>query len=202
MVGNKLRDQGALDEIIPSHFSVKESVFPFSKFKGADPILGPEMKSTGEVMGVGKTFAEAFLKSQKGAGVDLPSKAGCAFISVRDADKNAAVSVGAELIKRGFTLIATRGTARCLNEAGLECKTINKVLEGRPHIVDAMKNEEVDLIINTTEGRKAIIDSFPIRREALNRRITYTTTIAGARATILAMDNLDIDSVNCLQDLH
>lgn len=202
MAGKSLKEQGVTEEIIPTHYSVKESVFPFSKFKGADPILGPEMKSTGEVMGIGKTFAEAFFKSQKGASVELPSKAGKAFISVRDLDKNSVVPIAKDLINKGFELIATRGTARTLNEAGIECEIINKVLEGRPNVVDAMKNNEVDLIINTTEGRQAIADSFPIRREALNRKITYTTTIAGARATLLAMDSIETDTVNCLQELH
>mgnify|MGYP001554263602 CR=1 FL=1 len=202
MVGKTLEEQGTLEEIKPQHFSVKESVFPFLKFKGADPILGPEMKSTGEVMGVGTTFAEAFLKSQKGASVQLPEERNKAFLSVRDADKPAAVEVAKQLIEKGFSVIATRGTARALEENGIECETIFKVLEGRPDIVDVMKNGEVSLIINTTEGKQAIADSFSIRREALNRKIPYTTTIAGARATIMALDHLDNESVYCLQELH
>ncbi|THB70117.1 MAG: carbamoyl phosphate synthase large subunit, partial [Gammaproteobacteria bacterium] len=202
MVGKTLEEQGTLEEIKPQHFSVKESVFPFLKFKGADPILGPEMKSTGEVMGVGTTFAEAFLKSQKGASVQLPEERNKAFVSVRDADKPAAVEVAKQLIDKGFSVIATRGTARVLEENGIECETIFKVLEGRPDIVDVMKNGEVSLIINTTEGKQAIADSFSIRREALNRKIPYTTTIAGARATIMALDHLDNESVYCLQELH
>lgn len=202
MAGTSLKDQDMLVELKPTHFSVKESVFPFSKFKGADPILGPEMKSTGEVMGVGATFAEAYLKAQKGASVHLPVERNSAFISVRDADKASAVEVAKQLISKGFNVIATRGTARVLEENGIECEIIKKVLEGRPHIVDAMKNGEVSLIVNTTEGKQAIADSFSIRREALNRKVPYTTTISGARATILALDHIDNETVYCLQELH
>ncbi len=202
MAGTSLKDQDMLVELKPTHFSVKESVFPFSKFKGADPILGPEMKSTGEVMGVGTTFAEAYLKAQKGASVHLPVERNSAFISVRDADKASAVEVAKQLILKGFNVIATRGTARVLKENGIECEIIKKVLEGRPHIVDAMKNGEVSLIVNTTEGKQAIADSFSIRREALNRKVPYTTTISGARATILALDHIDNETVYCLQELH
>ncbi|MBS3786277.1 MAG: carbamoyl phosphate synthase large subunit, partial [Gammaproteobacteria bacterium] len=176
-------------------------VFPFIKFPGVDPILGPEMKSTGEVMGVGETFGEAYAKAQLGASVDLP-RSGRVFISVRDADKNAAVAVARDLERRGFTLVATAGTGALLKAAGIECALVNKVAEGRPHIVDAIKNGEIDLIINTTEGRLAIADSFSIRREALHNKICYTTTMAGARATCQALDYLDGVSVCSLQDLY
>ncbi len=201
MVGQTLKAQGVTREVIPGYYSVKEAVFPFIKFPGVDPILGPEMKSTGEVMGIGRSFGEAYAKAQLGAGVSLP-RGGNVFLSVRDADKPAAVEVAKGLIEHGFTIIATRGTAAVLEAAGVECKVINKVLEGRPHIVDAIKNDEIDLIINTTEGKQAIADSFSIRREALHRKVSYTTTLAGARATVLALGYLDSADVSRLQDLH
>jgi len=201
MVGNGLSDQGFMREVIPASYAVKEAVFPFIKFPGVDPILGPEMKSTGEVMGVGATFGEAYAKAQLAASVDLP-RSGRVFISVRDADKNAAVTVARDLERRGFTLVATAGTGAMLQAAGIECSLINKVAEGRPHIVDAIKNGDIDLIINTTEGRLAIADSFSIRREALHNKICYTTTMAGARATCQALDYLDSVSVCSLQDLY
>jgi len=163
--------------------------------------LGPEMKSTGEVMGIGKSFGQAFAKAQLGAGVDLPSK-GNVFISVRKHDRVHAVELGAELINKGFELIATRGTGGILREQGIECKIVNKVYEGRPHIVDMIKNGEINLIINTTEGKKAIEDSFTIRSSALQHKISYTTTIAGAKATVKALGYLDRKEVTRLQDLH
>jgi len=202
MAGTSLAEQGALDEIIPSFYSVKEAVFPFIKFPGVDPILGPEMKSTGEVMGVGRTFAEAFGKSQLAASVELPKQSGTAFLSVRDADQKALLTVAKLLIELGFKLVATRGTARNLQAAGLDCKIVNKVREGRPHIVDLLKNNQIDLIVNTTEGKKAIEDSFEIRREALQNKVTYTTTITGAWALCQAMMHNENEQVYKLQDLH
>jgi carbamoyl-phosphate synthase large subunit len=201
MVGRSLADQGVTHERIPSFFSVKEAVFPFVKFPGVDPLLGPEMKSTGEVMGVGANFGEAFAKATLGAGITLPRR-GKVLMSVRDTDKQAAVEVARALHGLGFKLVGTRGTARLLNEIGVACQVINKVAEGRPHVVDLIKNDEVSLIINTTEGKSAISDSYAIRREALNHKVTYTTTMAGARATVEAMAHLDEQDINRLQDLH
>ncbi len=201
MVGQSLAEQGVTEEVIPSFYSVKEAVFPFIKFPGVDPILGPEMKSTGEVMGIGHDFGEAYAKSQLAAGVDLP-RTGKVFVSVRDADKAGVVEVGRGLVDAGFSLVATRGTAEVLAAAGIDCDTINKVREGRPHIVDAIKNGEIQLIINTTEGRQAIADSYSIRREALHNKVSYTTTIAGARATVMALAHPDATEVNRLQTLH
>ncbi len=202
MAGTSLVDQGMTEEIIPEHFSVKEAVFPFIKFPGVDPILGPEMKSTGEVMGVGKTFAEAFWKSQYGASIEFPETGGTAFLSVRENDRVAVLEVAKLLNELNFKLVATRGTARSLVEAGFECETINKVHEGRPNIVDLVKNEQVNLIVNTTEGKKAIQDSFEIRREALQGKVTYSTTITGAWALCQAMMHVDEEQIYKLQDLH
>jgi carbamoyl-phosphate synthase large subunit len=171
------------------------------KFPGVDPLLGPEMKSTGEVMGIGRSFGEAFAKAQLGAGVDLPEK-GRIFISVRDRDQMPAVEVGRQLRAQGFELLATRGTAAVLQNGGVPCQIVNKVHEGRPHIVDMIKNNEIALIINTTEGKKAIADSYTIRAAALQRKVTYTTTLAGARATCEALKYLAENKVNRLQDLH
>ena len=201
MVGQSLGEQGMTRELIPDYFAVKEAVFPFIKFPGVDPILGPEMKSTGEVMGVGLTFGEAFGKSQLAAGVELPF-GGRALISVRDEDKIAAVTVAVALVAAGFEIVATRGTARSLEKAGVACMAVNKVTEGRPHIVDMIKNEQIHLIVNTTEGRQAIADSFTIRREALNRKVCYTTTIAGAKALVQAMGDRAQNKIYKLQDLH
>jgi len=202
MVGRGLKAQGITGERVPKYFSVKESVFPFIKFPGVDPLLGPEMKSTGEVMGVGRSFGEAFYKSQLAANVDLP-RAGRAFISVREQDKAAAVDIGRRLRALGFELVATRGTARELNAAGVDCRPVNKVLEGQPHIVDMIKNDEISFIVNTTEGKQAIADSFTIRRSALQRKVAYTTTMAGALATVLALaEQAAGRTVNRLQDLH
>ncbi len=202
MAGVSLKEQGILDEVIPNYYSVKEAVFPFIKFPGVDPILGPEMKSTGEVMGVGKSFAEAFGKSQRGASIDLPDTGGKAFISVREADRKYILDIAKRLIDLDFSLVATRGTARLLTDAGLQCDSVNKVREGRPHIVDMIKNDEVNLIVNTTDGKKAINDSYEIRREALQGKVTYTTTITGAWALCEAMAFKDKEQVYSLQDLH
>ncbi len=204
MLGRSLADQGVVDEVIPTFYSVKEAVFPFIKFPGVDPILGPEMKSTGEVMGIGRSFAAAFAKSQLAAGVNLPRR-GQVFISVRDADKEAAVELARGVLAHGFSVLATRGTAAVLRAAGIDCNEVNKVREGRPHVVDAIKNGEIQLILNSTEGRWAVADSFPIRREALHNKISYTTTIAAARATVMALAYLDGQdglTVNRLQTLH
>ena len=203
MVGQTLAEQGIEGEIIPDYFSVKEAVFPFVKFQGVDPILGPEMKSTGEVMGVGRSFGEAYYKSQIAAGITFPPP-GRAFISVRDSDKRVAVQAARELVELGFDVVATRGTARAIQAAGVPCGQVNKVTEERPHIVDMIKNDEINLIINTTEEKQAIADSAQIRRQALQHKVTYTTTVAGALAMLRAMRRMGDDerSVNCLQDLH
>ncbi|MFP4610793.1 MAG: carbamoyl-phosphate synthase large subunit [Thiohalophilus sp.] len=201
MAGKTLAEQGMTSERIPPYYSVKEAVFPFIKFPGVDPLLGPEMKSTGEVMGVGRSFGEAFGRAQLGAGVALPA-AGTAFVSVRDVDKKAAVEVARELVELGFNLVATSGTSDVLSEAGVPNQRVNKVNEGRPDIVDMIKNDEINFIVNTTEGQQAIADSYEIRRQALNHKVGYTTTVAGARATCEALRNLDNIKVHCLQDLH
>ncbi|PSQ90789.1 MAG: carbamoyl phosphate synthase large subunit, partial [Proteobacteria bacterium SW_6_67_9] len=172
MVGTSLASQGVTGAVTPPYYSVKESVFPFIKFAGVDPLLGPEMKSTGEVMGVGRTFGEAFAKSQMAAGDPLP-RSGRAFVSVRDADKAAATELARTLAAFGFEIVATHGTAAAIEAAGIDCKHINKVKEGRPHIVDMIKNDEIDLIVNTTEGKSAIADSYTIRREALHHKVAY-----------------------------
>ena len=201
MTGRKLKQLVGAVERVPHYFSVKEAVFPFIKFPEADPILGPEMKSTGEVMGTGRTFGEAYAKAQSASGVTLPRKGVC-FLSVRERDKPGAVELGKKLAERGFELLATEGTARALTEAGIACRRVNKVREGRPHIVDMIKNDEVDLIVNTTEGKQAIRESNSIRREAVHRRVTYYTTLAAGLATLEALDHLDEVEVNRLQDLH
>jgi carbamoyl-phosphate synthase large subunit len=201
MTGHKLKQLVGAIERVPPYFSVKEAVFPFAKFPEADPILGPEMKSTGEVMGTGRTFGEAYAKAQTASGVTLPRHGVC-FISVRDRDKPAAVTLAQKLIERGFEVVATEGTARSLGEAGVPCRRVNKVREGRPHIVDMIKNDEIDLIVNTTEGKQAIRESNSIRREAVHHRVTYYTTIAAGLATCEALDHLDEVEVHRLQDLH
>ena len=202
MAGRSLKDQGATKEITPPYFSVKEAVFPFIKFPGVDTILGPEMKSTGEVMGVGETFAEAFVKSQLGAGVKLPT-GGKAFLSVRNADKVKAEEVARTLIELGFSVVATKGTAAHLTKAGMVVEPVNKVAEGRPHIVDMIKNREITLIINTVdEDKRSIRDSWAIRNAALQGRITYYTTIAGARAACMGMQHISELKVYDLQSLH
>jgi len=202
MVGKSLESQGVTREIIPPYYSVKEAVFPFIKFPGVDTILGPEMKSTGEVMGVGKTFAEAFVKSQLAAGVRLP-KGGRAFLSVRNEDKPRAVEIARMLADLGFTLVATRGTSRAIEAAGLKVQPVNKVMEGRPHIVDMIKNREVSLIVNTVEeDQRSIRDSWSLRNAALQNRITYYTTIAGARAACVGMKGLTELRPYDIQTLH
>ena len=201
MAGTTLEEQGFTEERIPKFSSVKEAVFPFNKFQGVDPILGPEMKSTGEIMGSGMTFGEAFAKSQLGAGEILPTN-GTAFLSVRDVDKNKLISVAKDLVELGFDIIATEGTQKALEFAGISSKVINKVQQGRPHIVDAIKNGTINLIINTTEGRSAIADSATIRRSALQQKVYYTTTLAGANALCMALKSSCEISVNRLQDLH
>ncbi len=201
MVGKTLSQQGITRERTPDFYAVKEAVFPFVKFPGVDPVLGPEMKSTGEVMGVGRSFGEAFAKAQLGAGVELP-KGGTAFISVRDADKPAAVSVARDLVELGFRIVATGGTAEVLDQAGIANERVKKVTEGRPNIVDMIKNQQISLIVNTAQSKQAVADSFDIRRAALQHKVCYTTTIAGAKATCQALRRLDDSAVNRLQDLH
>ncbi len=201
MVGTKLKDQGFTSETIPKTYAVKEAVFPFNKFPGVDPILGPEMKSTGEVMGVGRSFAEAYAKSQMGAGSVIPDS-GTAFISVRDPDKPHVVEVAQKLVDLGYKLVATRGTAEVISEAGLEVKPVNKVAEGRPHIVDMLKNDEIQVVFNTTEGKQAIADSSIIRRTALRHNVFCTTTIAGALAVCEALEFGNNLSVYTIQELH
>ncbi|MDA8382053.1 MAG: carbamoyl-phosphate synthase large subunit [Betaproteobacteria bacterium] len=201
MVGKSLADQGRAEEVHPPYFAVKEAVFPFIKFPGVDTILGPEMKSTGEVMGVGDTFAEAFLKSQLAAGARLPA-GGNAFISVRGADKARSVDIGQSLTQLGFSLYATRGTAAHLAQAGIAVTPVNKVAEGRPHIVDMIKNGEISLIINTVEDKQAVQDSYAIRHAALHHKITYFTTLAGARAACVGMQHMQELQAYSLQDLH
>ncbi|MBI5918298.1 MAG: carbamoyl-phosphate synthase large subunit [Nitrosomonadales bacterium] len=202
MAGQTLAAQGVTREIIPPYFSVKEAVFPFIKFPGVDVILGPEMKSTGEVMGVGETFAEAFVKSQLAASVKLPSS-GKAFISVREADKHGVVEVARTLNELGFTVLATRGTAAVINAAGVAVTTVNKVAEGRPHIVDMIKNGEVSFIVNTVDSKPSVMrDSYSIRHAALQGRVTYYTTLAGARAACMGMQHLAELQVYDVQTLH
>jgi len=201
MAGISLQQQGITEERVPEFYFVKEAVFPFIKFPGVDTVLGPEMKSTGEVMGVGRTFGEAFAKAAEGAGLALP-RGGRALLSVREADKSRFRQVARDLAELGFELFATRGSAKVLKEDALSCTLVNKVHEGRPHIVDMIKNGEFDLIVNTTEGKQAIADSASIRRAALQHKVSYTTTISGAEATCLALKHLDDVSVNRLQDLH
>ena len=201
MVGESLAKQGFVNQRIPEYYSVKESVFPFLRFSGADPILGPEMKSTGEVMGVGRSFGEAYAKAQLASGVILPTQ-GTVLLSVRDADKDGAVELAKILTEHGFNIVATHGTAQKLQEAGVSCRRVNKVREGQPHIVDMIKNGEIDLIVNTTEGKQAIMESHSIRAEAVRRSVTYYTTLGAAVATCTAIEHLENAEVNRLQDLH
>ena len=201
MVGQTLEQQGITEERIPDYFSVKEAVFPFVKFPGVDPLLGPEMKSTGEVMGVGKTFGEAFAKSQRAAVVDL-NASGKVLISIRGADKVKLPEIARMLVEKNYEIVATPGTARFLKASGIPCEEVYKVNEGRPNTVDMIKNDQIQLVINTTDGKQAISDSFTMRREALQHRVTYYTTMAGAKAACYALGELDAGDVNCLQDLH
>jgi len=201
MAGKTLKEQGVTEEIVPEFYSVKEAILPFLKFPGVDPILGPEMRSTGEVMGVGESFGEACARAMKAAKYGIP-RPGQAFLSVRDADKEPLLPIAQELVNRGYSLIATRGTSKYLREHGFLCEPINKVDEGRPHIVDAIKNGEIEFIVNTTEGAQAIADSFSIRREALQYKVSYTTTIARGWATLQAIDHEFDPEVRTLQELH
>ncbi|MDJ0738856.1 MAG: carbamoyl-phosphate synthase large subunit [Gammaproteobacteria bacterium] len=201
MAGTSLKAQGIDGEIVPKHYYVKEAVFPFVKFPGVDTLLGPEMKSTGEVMGVGRTFGEAYAKANEGGSVLLPRK-GRALLSVREADRGRAVNVARQLAELGFEIAGTRGTCRSISEAGITCTMVNKVKEGRPHIVDMIKNDEFVLIINTTEGKQAILDSASIRRSALQHKVSYTTTISGAEAAVLALQQPDDLNVNTLRELY
>jgi len=190
MLGISLQQQGATEEKIPDFYSVKRPVFPFAKFQGADPILGPEMKSTGEAMGTGDSFAEAFAKSILAINECLP-KSGKAFISAKDNDKVIAVNIAKDLLELGFTVVATKGTAKILCQAGIACDFVNKVREGRPHIVDMIKNNEINFIINTTDSKPSLSDSYTIRRSAVQNNISYYTTVAGAQAAVLAMHQSD-----------
>jgi carbamoyl-phosphate synthase large subunit len=201
MIGTSLKAQGVTREIVPPFYSVKEAVFPFIKFPGVDTILGPEMKSTGEVMGVGATFAEAFLKSQLGASTKLP-ESGRAFISVRKEDYNKVVEIAHALHDLGFELVATKGTATALTANGLKVASVNKVAEGRPHIVDMIKNGDISFIVNVTEDKRAVADSYEIRRSALQNKVTYYTTLAGAKAACVGMAHMQELTVESLQDLH
>ena len=201
MLGQTLDEQGIQHIDAPEYYSVKESVFPFAKFPGVDPILGPEMKSTGEVMGIGRTFAEAFAKSLTGAGMDIPRE-GTVFISVRDGDKPQSVEMARKLIEHGMRVVATRGTANYLREQGVECTPVNKVKEGRPHCVDMIVNGEIQFVVNTTEGRKAIEESHSIRSAAVTQKVAYFTTLAAARAAAMALEYRDQVTVNRVQDLH
>jgi carbamoyl-phosphate synthase large subunit len=204
MAGKTLAAQGVTSEVVPPFYSVKEAVFPFIKFPGADTILGPEMKSTGEVMGVGVTFAEAFLKSQIASGDDLPALGtGKVFMSVRDEDKPRTVEIARKLAELGFALVATRGTAAAIAAAGIAVAPINKVQEGRPHIVDLIKNGEISLIVNTVEEKRtAVRDSYVIRRAALQERVTLITTLDGARAACTGMEHREELRAYVMQELH
>ncbi len=201
-MGQTLKDQGLIGpQSMPSFYSIKMPVFPFVKFAGVDSILGPEMKSTGEVMGIAKRFGQAYAKAQLGAGAHIVKRRR-AFVSVRDADKARVGEIAKQLIALGFEIVATRGTALVIQAAGIDCRRIFKVTEGRPHVVDYIKNHEIDFIVNTTEGKIAIADSFAIRRSALQQKVSYTTTLSGAEAACLAMKYDDRNVVTRLQDLH
>jgi carbamoyl-phosphate synthase large subunit len=201
MVGRRLGSQHLTAEIVPRHYSVKEAVFPFIKFPGVDVVLGPEMKSTGEVMGVGRSFGEAFGKAQHATGSEIP-RDGTAFISVRDKDQQGAVPIARYLAQHGFEILATRGTAAVLEQAGVPVRAVNKVNEGRPHIVDMIKNDQVDFVINTTSGKQSLKDSYTIRRESLLHKVTYYTTLAAARAACEAHRSFGELNVYKLQDLQ
>ncbi|MCL4747348.1 MAG: carbamoyl phosphate synthase large subunit, partial [Burkholderiaceae bacterium] len=202
MAGMSLAAQGVGPKVVPGYYSVKEAVFPFVKFPGVDTILGPEMKSTGEVMGVGYTFGEAFVKSQIAAGVHLPTK-GTAFISVKNGDKARMIAIARSLHELGFSLVATKGTAAAIAANAIPVSAVNKVQEGRPHVVDLLKNGEISLVINTVEDRRgAITDSRSIRTTALAQRVTFYTTLAGARAAVEGIRGLRDLDVYSLQELH
>jgi carbamoyl-phosphate synthase large subunit len=201
MAGQSLKQQGITGEVIPKYYSVKEAVFPFIKFPGVDTVLGPEMKSTGEVMGVGRTFGEAFSKSQTAAGAAIPGS-GKLFVSVRDADQKGVVGVARYFAANGFEILATRGTAAVLEGAGVAVKAVNKVSEGRPNIIDMIMNDEIDMIVNTVSDKQSLADSYAIRREALQHKVTNYTTLAAARAAAEAHRQMAETGVNRLQDLH
>ncbi|MFL2698112.1 MAG: carbamoyl-phosphate synthase large subunit [Gammaproteobacteria bacterium] len=201
MAGISLEEQNFTMEIVPPYFSVKEAVLPFSRFQGVDPILGPEMKSTGEVMGIGKSFAEAYAKAELGAGEVIPTE-GCVFLSVRDSDRSLVAELSEEFYALGFEIVATKGTARVIKERDIPVKEVKKVVQGRPHVVDMMKNGEIDIVINTSEGRQSIIDSASIRRTALEEKIYCTTTIEGGKVVCSVIRNKDLWSVDKLQLLH
>ncbi|MCY4226917.1 MAG: carbamoyl-phosphate synthase large subunit [Gammaproteobacteria bacterium] len=201
MAGTTLKEQGVEEEIVPGFYSVKEAVFPFIKFPGVDTVLGPEMKSTGEVMGIGTTFGEAFRKSQEAAYSPVPPN-GNALFSLRKEDQQGSLEVVRYFYESGFKILATEGTARIIQEAGIRVKRVNKVIEGRPHVVDMIKNGEIGLMVNTTSGRQSLRDSYTIRREALQAKVTYYTTLASAKAAVAAHQKLQSNAVNRLQDLH
>ena len=201
MAGVSLVEQGLLEARVPTFFTIKKPIFPFAKFPGVDPILGPEMRSTGEVMGIAPDFGEAFAKASLGGGQDIP-RSGRAFVSVRDADKAKVVSVASQLVALGFDIVTTRGTAEVLRAHQVPCEIVNKVTEGRPHIVDMIKNNEIDFIVNTTEGEQAISDSYTIRRSAVQHKVCYTTTLAGSEAACEAIRYPRISDVNSLQSLY
>ena len=201
MAGKKLADLGITKETIPPYFYVKEVVIPFNKFLGSDPLVGPEMRSTGEVMGVGDTFEEAYAKASLGAGVSVP-KTGRALISVRDSDKKRVLELAKIMVDLGYDLDATHGTELILREAGVPVRRVNKVHEGRPHILDRIKNSEYSYIINTTEGRKAIEDSKVLRGGALRYKVAYTTTLNASFATCMSHAADDRNKVTSIQELH
>lgn len=201
MVGVTLKEQGVLEERVPTFFTIKKPIFPFAKFPGVDPILGPEMRSTGEVMGIGENFGDAFAKASLGGSQDIP-RSGRAFVSVRDADKAQVITVAKQLVEAGFELVSTRGTVRVLKAQSVPVTLVNKVTEGRPHIVDMIKNNEIDFIINTTEGEQAIADSYTIRRSAVQHKVCYTTTLAGGEAACEAIRQPKNLAVNSLQSLY
>lgn len=202
MMGESLTQQGVLARKNLNYYAIKQSVFPFEKFPGVDIILGPEMKSTGEVMGLGRRFGEAFAKGLLGGGMQLPNNKAKAFISVRDADKVGIAEIARQLRDLGFELVATRGTALVLDAAGISCQEVNKVWEGRPNIVDLIKNDEISFIINTSKGRKSSTDSSSMRRHAILHKISYTTTLAGAKAVCMALRYRNEMSVMKLQEVH
>ena len=201
MAGKSLKEQGETESITPDFFTVKEPVFPFNKFPGSDPILGPEMKSTGEAMGVGESFGEAYYKAQLGGSSQAP-RGGKAILSVKESDKAKLPETARALIECGFEILATGGTASTLIKHGIFCQRINKVFEGRPHLVDMIKNDEIDYIVNTTEGKQAVADSFQIRRSALQYKVAYTTTLAGGLATAKAIRHQTRQKVVSVQELH
>jgi len=203
MVGRSLGEQGVTREVVPAHVSVKEAVFPFIKFPGVDTVLGPEMKSTGEVMGIDGSFGAAFAKAQVGASTLLPTE-GRAFISVPEAEQGAVVPVARRLAEAGFCLIATRGTAAHLRAAGVAAESINKVSEGSPHVVDAIQRGDIALVVNTPAGAESVRDAFPIRRAALECRVPYFTTLAAAAAAAegIALMRRGPFTVRPLQDYH